>query len=134
MLNDRHHGWLIIVLFVLQDNHPSHDFGFDFEMSEEDQMMRAIALSLGQDVTPMAVDQVIYPFVPSQCHYPTLWNLILIFLEFSHPQQQQQHPVPQPLPESQIKQNQSLLKMKNRYPKKCWITSRMECLLDVKDS
>jgi len=30
-------------------------------MSEEDQMMRAIALSLGQDVTPMAVDQVILP-------------------------------------------------------------------------
>ncbi|XP_031573679.1 E3 ubiquitin-protein ligase HUWE1-like isoform X3 [Actinia tenebrosa] len=34
-----------------------HDFGLDYDMSEEDQMMRAIALSLGQDVSPMAVDQ-----------------------------------------------------------------------------
>ncbi|XP_032242084.2 E3 ubiquitin-protein ligase HUWE1 isoform X2 [Nematostella vectensis] len=36
---------------------PEPDFGDDFEMSEEDQMMRAIALSLGQDISPMIVDQ-----------------------------------------------------------------------------
>jgi hypothetical protein len=49
---------IIIVTIYWQEPSQSQDFGLDYEMSEEDQMMRAIALSLGQDVSPMAVDQV----------------------------------------------------------------------------
>ena len=56
------------------------ELGLDYDMLEEDQMMRAIAMSLGQDMPPAAapaVDQVQIQY--NLYSAPSLWRAFSTF-------------------------------------------------------